>query len=942
MNKKMFGIVVLSCLGLAWPVMGQAPVPTAQQTLPLQGTLADTLTVNTAKHAMTLRFPDLVDKNVDLVATVYQKDGVWEVGPAGVSGRFTPLQADSGPPAPPQKGTVQEVTLTNTEGKLGGKLLIALKSMDYRKKKLYFDATYTISVDLKATGKPVPLADPDPTTPVWRKSAMRPMGEMWMGTFTATRTRGGKLEEGITGDLQAGMVRMAEPGVMGTEGHLLLRPATDGGVTVAADLGTQRMNSSMAGAYMVLPLPKPADLSAYDGLRITVSSAEKRPDLLIGVGLQKANKAWYQADGAGYLPGAKQSFIVPFDVLLHAGGFDDSRWIDTRQVRALRVGVQNPFGVGPVNFTIHSVEAVKWTAVGWQATPAPAQVKVTIDPNTILAHEGQSELPKGLFGFHDVNQNDAKDRDAVLAYTKQLRPSFLRRIEHTGFGGTIKTAEELKALPRVIPETLNIAAERAIAADASDMVMMSYTQNLWAKPSWMTEDLGSFLPKVEASYQAWARGAWMPGDPERGLIRYLEVWNEPFMWARYMNKHDPKMMDPTQFSDIPAEFIAKIYSQIFLAAAKGARSSNPHVQLGGPCSSSFSDDYYSNLTGFVGRVLQDCHAQMDFLTEHHYQGEPKSYAAGYEVTTAYTQNKYQKRWPIFNTEANDLIDTPNKGEKLEDKPFDDGADQLNRAYYNALDILSMAQWVPDIAKGRATHALWSGFCTNKGETDVYTLLADLRGTMLKIAVDQPGVRAVATRQGSDVVVVALNDTRWAQKVQIVLPGVTDNTPVTRTDLTYAAGTQLNTQKGVWGTLAMAPIGSRMLSSWRIHDVYKQSSPQQTENHRRWYLPWVLQQVKAGESITATLPATGIKGDRLYLRLVTRDVQAGEVSVTLNGQTLSLPESTANEGCAIIQTVPISGTEAAGMVELKVSATGNGAEILSCALVAVQAEAPGTK
>jgi hypothetical protein len=238
--------------------------------------------------------------------------------------------------------------------------------------------------------------------------------------------------------------------------------------------------------------------------------------------------------------------------------------------------------------------------------------------------------------------------------------------------------------------------------------------------------------------------------------------------------------------------------------------------------------------------------------------------------------------------------------------------------------------------------LWSGFCTNKGETDVYTLLADLRGTMLKIAVDQPGVRAVATRQGSDVVVVALNDTRWAQKVQIVLPGVTDNTPVTRTDLTYAAGTQLNTQKGVWGTLAMAPIGSRMLSSWRIHDVYKQSSPQQTENHRRWYLPWVLQQVKAGESITATLPATGIKGDRLYLRLVTRDVQAGEVSVTLNGQTLSLPESTANEGCAIIQTVPISGTEAAGMVELKVSATGNGAEILSCALVAVQAEAPGTK
>lgn len=882
--------------------------------------------------SVTIVLPDAARKNVALVATLEMRDGKWmepvvkegkTTNPhaGGVSGLFSPLQVGWGPPAPPQKGEADPSGLTLDEKGLRGKVVIKLHPMGWgpkdkqgNQKQVYEEAVYEATLDLKRTGKNVPLMDPDPSTPIWRKNNTRPTGHELAGTFEVKQTAG-KAGGGVEKGAGIGGVSVVPvKGTFGTQGNAIISPAEGGGLHFHAHLGDKRVSGSAAYASAVKAFNEPLKLGKYDGLRVTLASDKRRDDITVGVALQEGTGAWYQNDNAGFLAGKEATFIVPFDDLRHAGGFDDDSWLNIDAVKAIRITVNNPMGVGEVDFTVKKIEAVRWTDAGWGKAPE-GPVTVTVDGSTAISHEGTREIPKGLFGFHDVSAPKApatpEEAKKILDYTAQIRPGHFRRIEHVGFSAKPITDEEIKARQEARKaagtEQVSFDRQRIAAADAADEVMVCHTTNLWAAPPWMSHyakgTMDEFLNGVEAFYRNQGANAWVKGD-DANAVRLIEVWNEPFMWARHMNKHDPKFQDPTQFSDNPAKLVTDVYSQIYKAAVQGFRSANADTKLGGPCTASLNEDHFANIQYFVGPFVDQCHDQIDFLTEHHYQGHPASFAAGYDVMTAYTDTRHGKRFPIYNTETNDLIDTPNKGDKVEDRPFDEHSDQMNRAYYNAKDIITMAREIPDIAKGRAMHALWSGFCRNQGETDVYTLLAGLRGTTLQTSADAADALTFATRNGERTVVFVLNDSRFERTFRLKAGDVAGKKASVQT-LTYDKGTQLKTVDVTWRDgVAEVTLPKRGMAVWTIDAA---APVRHSMEHRRYYANAVLTEVRPGHDKTVTVglpPETLEQASGAYLRLVTSDVQAGEGFATINGVRVALPKSVANEGAVEVQHVPL--------------------------------------
>jgi|GEM_PF-2145892 len=886
--------------------------------------LAQSVPTDEKNVSITLVLPEAHAANVALVTTLVMRDGKWaEKNTAGTSGLFTPVQTGSGPPAPPQRGEVTDVQLVLDDAGMRGTFTLNLLPLKWpnptQGREVYKPASYKVSVDLKRTGKNVPLRDPDPTTPVWRKNNARPAGKELLGTFTAVR-ESDKAE--TTGDAaQGGINIVTADAKFGTSGNATIERATGDAMKLTVSMGEKRANSSVAHAFATKNFESLQDLSGYDGVRVTLSSEKRLNNVTLSLGLQERRGAWYGTQNAGFMTGGEATFIVPFSMFKPEGGYDDDVWLDLKEVKAMRVGVENPFGIGEQAITIKSIEAVKIAGVAKPDLTKP--VTVTFKPNVRIAHEGDGVVPKGMFGFHDVNpptKATGDDAKKILDYTRQLNPGFLRDITHTGVEAKPITDDEVKAIIAKREENYkaNANAEKSFrvlrheAADTVDNYMVAPTTNLWARPPWMNHYVNGTMPQfldgLHNFYRRWAASeTWMPTDPSKP-IRLVEVWNEPFMWARHLNKHEPKLQDPTQFSSTPAHLVADVYSDIYIAAAKGVKSVNPHVKVGGPCSSAFDDDYFANTTNFVGRFIDKAHEHIDFIAEHHYQGYPATFAAGYDIITAYADSRVGKRFPIYNTETNDLIDTPNKGDAKEDQPFDANSDQLNLAYYNAKDIITMLREIPDIAKGRAVHALWSGFCRNPGETHVFTLLNNLRGEVVHSEASEPGFITFATKNGKDTVVFVMNDTPHERDVWVVAPGGSRATGAELQTLTYAEGTKLETREFKTNERVRLHKRAMIKVTFKGMDWFDGSAPtEQRIDHRRFYADKVFNRVEPGKPVTLNVkvPADAFKAaTSARLRIVTRDVQTQEAAVEVGGQTVALPASAANEGTCIIQYVPL--------------------------------------
>jgi hypothetical protein len=733
---------------------------------------------------------------------------------------------------------------------------------------------FAITVDAqRQPGRFAPyLPDTLAFMPPWRKDEPQFGGEILTGKFTAKRGT-----VGTSGEIQGAINPAPVRGKWGADGNIVFRAAPDGGVKVLARLSPTRV-APPSRAQVVKQLESPIEMTDA-GLRITVSSDKRRDDAAVMLAVKPVGRNWRSVTSAGLLLGRETSFPVKFD----ASG----------PIEAIAIGVNNQHGVGDVEFIVRKIETLPSSTK--PTAPAPVAIKVT----GLLNLADTTEIPKGLFGFHDVSPPKSAD-DASLQYLRDLKPGLLRPLEHTGFGGPPSTDEELKAKLAGKPPATPSA--RAQAADAVDNIILTHSQDLWNRPSWMDSGISNAAASVRAFYRNLAANAWTPGD-DHNTLRKFEVWNEPFMWSRHINmgafhpKGKQAWVDPTQYGFLPGKLGADMWSEIFLAAVS-AKSINPHIQLGGPSSAAFNDDDYGCLEHYVGRIIERVGDKLDFLTEHHYGGDPRAYAASFEVVAAFCEKKVGRPIPVYNTEANDL-----------------GASSAGKAAYNIADILTYIQQCPDIVKGRALHALWSGKLKDEGEEHAYRLLAPLRGKLLAVESSDPGILAAgALNSSGEVVMVALNTSATAREV--IAPGTVNDAQLLLAD---DAGPELQLRDTEGQAIPRPAQGKTTLTSLSHKAAERltlpprsavrwtlpaHSCPKATIIRDRYFSDIVLQRVRPTVPATGKLVVTNPKAARAKLRVITRDVHEDEAVALLNGHEIRLPYSSSNDGAAVAQDIPV--------------------------------------
>jgi hypothetical protein len=744
----------------------------------------------------------------------------------------------------------------------------------------------------------------------WRKDVPWYGGELIRGAYTAKR--GQTVTEGnIAGGINPAPVR----GKFGAQGNLTFGPAAGGGLRAVARLAPHRV-APPQGAEAVKLWDTPQDWSRWDGLRITVDAPVRRNDATVQVGLRRDGGGWHYLNGAALLLGRETQFVVPFTDFR-------SPLPNVSAVEGIALGVSNQHGVGDVEFVVRKVELARW-ADGYGARTRPATARLQLDPDTVISFNGVTEIPKGLFGHHDVGESSPRQpregEPDPFQYMRLLNPGLLRPLTHVGFGGTERSDEQLReriarrlAEPKE-PDT--VFYRRAQAANAVDNVLWCHTTDLWARPQWMDQGIERTAENVRLFYRNLAADCWVPGD-QFNVLRKLEVWNEPFMWGRHFNMGHMNppgrkaWVDQTQYGYIPGQVGSDAWSEMFLAAVAGARSINPHVKLGGPSSPSLGGDDFGVLAHHVIPILDRVHDKLDFITEHHYGGNPRSFAASYEVLTAYTDTRHGRRIPVYNTEANDL-----------------GASSAGKAWYNIMDILACIQVCPDKALGRSLHALWNGYLRDEGEQHAYIILNNLRGKILPVTVTDPDVVAVASSpRDGEVVVFAINDAPGERRVELPVPAGfrlagaklllaqapdaelqlhdTEGQPIPKPATGKTVLSDLTVTQPQDGQPLAIELPRRSAVRWTLSK--DGHAPAKILERRQHFVDVALARVAPDKPVTAKVlwRDAGPAGARsATLRVVTSDVHRGEAVALINGTAVPLPWSSANDGHAVAQEIPL--------------------------------------
>ncbi|MCH8541699.1 MAG: hypothetical protein LAT58_13150 [Opitutales bacterium] len=174
------------------------------------------------------------------------------------------------------------------------------------------------------------------------------------------------------------------------------------------------------------PFPETMDLSAYQGLEVTVSTEEPRDNVGVYLALREDDGTWYYHPWAGHLVGKKNTYTISFEDFHvtewasppEGEHFDDNNHFDLDRIDALAIGVINPMGIGTVQFAVHEINLVAAEETASEA------IKVEV-PGTFFAKNHTEAIPAGLFGSFNLRSGS----------TEKYRLAQDRRIHHTGLDG---------------------------------------------------------------------------------------------------------------------------------------------------------------------------------------------------------------------------------------------------------------------------------------------------------------------------------------------------------------------------------------------------------------------------------------------------------------------------------------------------------------------------
>lgn len=726
-------------------------------------------------------------------------------------------------------------------------------------------------------GEPLPNLRTDYSTPSWRRIDLPLAGELLRGEVAVvwTHTRGAaETRKEFRLDGLGSWQPLAAPGGPWTtrgDGTAVLT-RTGESHRFSAVLPTRRTDAADGVSFQQL-WPERRDLRAANAFLVTYRVETPHPLAAYDLEFEESPGTWYVARRALPLATAgTHTTLIPFSGLAQSG-WDMDHWFTPTSVGGQRVAVRSGEGIGAVSLDLLSIEAVLAQAPGlparaWSQAPAePARIGVALD--RVRVRHGVRGVPDGLFGAHVVGLPE----DAAVPLPRGVRHA--RTIVHANFAGRPGARDRDEArdyFPR-------------LDGAPGDRLMESWTWGpLFGYPHWLENPSASVRPVAE--YFAALAAAHGPATGAPDALRRIEFWNEPFMWARHINLPGGKLADSTQHTYLPGKLSADAYVLLFNAASDAARSIDPAIQLGGPSSASFNADDWRHLTDFVLPLVTGAGERLSFVAEHHYQGRGPQFAAEYDVFQAASVAAVGRRVPVWNTECNDLADTPG----AQDQPIDfsPNGSSRRRAVYHLGEILAHLQEGFDHTRGRAVHALWKGRFAKQGEADAFALMDGLRGELVPVSSDDPHLLATATRlsatadaKGS---VVLYNDGPHARV--IVLPGLAAHVE-SGTELFFdpAADTTLRAlafeKHGDDVRLTLPALGAAALT---LRELPAARDQHETVRYARGAL-W---RIAPGESLALEVPEATLGARRV--RYVAEEIGEGEATLRLGPVTVTLPRT----------------------------------------------------
>jgi hypothetical protein len=253
-----------------------------------------------------------------------------------------------------------------------------------------------------------------------------------------------------------------------------------------------------------------------------------------------------------------------------------------------------------------------------------------------------------------------------------------------------------------------------------------------------------------------------PGDTFRG--------HSPKSWY-FTNRKEQTFMvveqwgiwDPTQVGFWSGRQNRDFYLWMFLPYAKAIKETNPNVQVIGGWDFGFSHGDWKVFTELYAPVIDQAHKYMDGVTDHHYGINSRWVPVWYEVACAYSMSKYDKWLKGYNTECAGYLDPAVHGlaggEKRKGL-----AKEWGTATYLLRDVLELIHRAPAKSGSRTSHHV------GHGEKIALKFLKNLRGPMLRTSSNNRDVWPVASvnAKTGELVVVVFNNVKDARQVNLTV------------------------------------------------------------------------------------------------------------------------------------------------------------------------------
>ncbi|MFP4053384.1 MAG: hypothetical protein ACLFV7_05920 [Phycisphaerae bacterium] len=384
-----------------------------------------------------------------------------------------------------------------------------------------------------------------------------------------------------------------------------------------------------------------------------------------------------------------------------------------------------------------------------------------------------------------------------------------------------------------------------------------------------------------------------------------------------------EVVDETAFTYWSGKGNGWIYDTMYRVIASEVKKHNPQITTIAGWGFRWNEDHWAAWDLLYKNTIDRNIEYIDGIHEHHYQGDVTAMPGTYEVLTAYGVTKHDKWLYSYNTETNDLLDAPSRG-NISSSAEARRATEYRRMSYNLRDILYCVYRTPDKARGRTMIHPTS---TQKALHVGYGLMRNLRGRLVECETSDPQVWTVASIDGTDpnamppdfdgqrLVFVVFNDHRHDHPVRITVKapkgtkfrdGRAELTHVDKSD--YQISRPGEDVKAAGKKELSFEVTIQGRGAWKIELPLEGKVTAKDEvQQKQFFSPDILQTVKRDEPFRTTVAVDGKwlnDAKRAWLKLVVEHVAPGEATVKVGEATLDLPKAYTADNVNRILLLPV--------------------------------------